>query len=433
MRRRVAVLSLLLVLSGCSGLGGGSSAPDGETAAQGYDSLGSVEGTVEIRTTGVNGDSTADDDTTTIHSIRRPREGMVRQEFLSPSRRAGDVTASNGSVTWVYNATTNEALRFTIENESAANTSLAPLVGRVFGNLSTSEEDTSVVAPLRPVARQSGDTRTGSATTGLFGVGTQRVNLTYLGTETVAERRTHGVRLTPTNESENGRSANETGSVVQNIQNVTYWFDAEYFHPLRTETVVRVGGNVTRSVRVYRNVTFNTDPDPETFQFDPPANATVRTGSAPRSFESVAAASDTVDLAVADPDPPEGFTLETVQVLSFSNRTTVSVRYSDGTGTLTIASQRPPFDGREGERVSLGPVNGTRVTSGELVAVAWRCGETKYVVSGRLSVETVESVARDAVAVCPGETDSDSTGGSRGSLGLEGPWSTTTPGFRSTG
>jgi outer membrane lipoprotein-sorting protein len=424
MRGRVVLFVLLVVLSGCMGLGGDeSSAPDGETAAQGYDSLESVEGTVEIRTV-VDSDPTTDNDTTTIHSVRRPGEGLVRQEFISPSGRAGDVTASNGSVTWIYNATTNEVLRFTIGNESAANTSLATLVERVFGNLSTSEEDAAIVAPLRPIARSSSDTQTGSATTGFFGGGTQRVNLTYLGTETIAERQTHRVRLTPTNASEDSTSTSDTGGIAQHIQNVTYWFDAEYFHPLRTETVVRIDGNVTRSVQAYRNVTFNTDPDPETFQFDPPANATVRSSPAPRSFDSVAAASETVDFAVADPDPPEGFAFETAQVLRSENRTTLSVRYSDGTDSFAVSSQRPPFDGREGERVSLGPVNGTRVTSGELVAVAWRCGDTEYVVSGRLPVETAESVAREAVAVCPDETASG---------GHSGPSSPATEGIFGSG
>lgn len=397
MRGRVALLVLLIVLSGCLGLGGdGSSVPDRATAEEGYASLESVEGTIEIRTDGRNNDSM------TVHSVMRPDQGMVRQEFLSPPEQAGDITVTNGSVTWVYNATRNDVTRFTLQNESAANSNQAALVERVFGNLSESEEDEIIVAPMRPIAPFDTDSEGGSTTAGVFGPGTQSVTLTYLGTETIAERRTHGVRMTPTNAS--GSDAPPTNGserdTAQYVENATYWFDAEYFYPLRAETTVRIDGEVTRTTQVYRNVTFNVEPEPGTFQFDPPANATVRSGPEPTSFDSVAAAAANVDFAVADADPPERFSFETAVLTRLGNRTTVAVRYTNGTDVLAVSSRRPASGGDGGERVSLGPVTGTRLTSGDLVVVTWQCGETGYAVSGQFPAETIEDVARQAATVC---------------------------------
>jgi outer membrane lipoprotein-sorting protein len=409
MRRCVALAVLVVVLSGCSGLGGdGSNVPDGETAAQGYDSLESVEGTIEFRTVGRETNTNS-----TVRTLRRPADGTFRQEFLSPPEQAGDVTVSNGSVTWIYNATGNEVTRLTVENESAIGTDQGTFVKRVFGNLSTTEEGSAIVAPLRPIPGSSGETRGESAMIGPFGSSTQPVNLTYLGTETIAERRTHGIRLTPINSSDDG-TAPANASAPRYVENTTYWFDAEYFYPLRTATTLRIDGAITRSVRVYRNVTFDVDIEPGTFRFDVPANATVRSGPTTVSFDSVAAAAENVSFAVADPDPPGEFDLETVDLTRFGNRTTVSVRYSDGTDFLTVSSQRPPFEGREGDPVSLGPVTGTRSTAGNVVAITWQCGGTRYAVSGRLPADAIEAVARDAAAVCSNDGVSGVTGRPRG-------------------
>ena len=393
MRRRIALFVLLVVLSGCLGVGGDdSSPPDADAAAQGYASLESVEGTVEIRTTG------AENDSVTVHIVRRPKERMVRQEFISPSNQAGDVTVSNGSVTWIYNTSLNEVTRFNI-NETASNTSQGSFIREVFSNLSTSEESSVVAAPLRPIAPVEGSAESGSVATGFFGSSSQPADLRYLGTETIAEREAHGVRITPANASESTTTP-ANGAAAQHVDNVTYWFDAEYFHPLRTETTVEVDGEVTRSTRVYRNITFNVDPKSETFQFEPPANATVRSGPEPETFDSAAAAAERVNFPVADTDPPDRFEFDTAVVTRFDNRTTVSVQYSDRTDDLVVGSRRPPFEERAGERVSLGSVTGTRLTSGNTVVVTWQCGETGYAVSGQLPADTIEDVARDAVTVC---------------------------------
>ncbi|MFB6228108.1 MAG: outer membrane lipoprotein carrier protein LolA [Halobacteriales archaeon] len=354
MRGRVALFVLLVVLAGCMGLGDDeSSIPDGEAAKQGYDSLKSVEGTIEIRTSAGENDSNV-----TVHSVIRPKQEMARQEFLSPPGQAGDITVTNGSVTWIYNATRNDVTRFTLDNDSAANSSQATFVERVFGNLSESEEDAVIVAPVRPIAPFDGDSRGGSTTTGLFGPETQSVTLTYLGTETIAGRETHGVRLTPTNASESDAPPTDgsEGNAAQHVENATYWFDAEYFHPLRTETMVRVDGEVTRTTQVYRNVSFNVNPDPATFQFDPPANATVRSGPEPATFDSAAAAAANVSFAAADADPPERFDFETAVLTRLGNRTTVAVQYTNGTDFLAISSRRPPFEGRDNVCCSLLPV-----------------------------------------------------------------------------
>jgi outer membrane lipoprotein-sorting protein len=408
MRGRVALFVLLAVLAGCMGLGDDeSSVPDGEMAEQGYESLVSVEGTIEIRTVG------AENDSVTVRSVRRPREGMVRQEFIAPPSRAGDVTVSNGSVTWIYNATTNEATRFTIENGSVPSTNQTTFLRGVFDNLSTSAEGSVIAAPLQPIAPADGDTEGGSTVTGFFGQDTRPVNLTYLGTETIAGREAHGVGLTPINETgDDDTPTDDSGErVTQHIENVTYWFDAEYFHPLRIETTVRVDGEITRSTRVYQNVSFNVDPDPGTFRFDPPANATVRSGPEPTTLNSTAAAAESVSFRVADGDPPERFEFETAVVTRLENRTTVTIQYADGTDILAVSSQRPPFEETEGERVSLGPVTGTRMMSGNAVVITWRCGETGYAVSGRLPPDTIETVARDAAAVCSNESVANIPGG----------------------
>lgn len=386
MRRRAALLFFVVFLSGCLGVGGGEpTVPDSETAVEGYDSLESLEATVQTLTTGERANTTA-------RIVRQVDERRIRQRYLSPEHRAGNVLVINESTTWIYNASKDEATRISTSGLGNRNNSYSDFLRRLFGNISTQEESRAVVAPPRPIEPVVGDPESNGSTIAGLGSG-QPVNVTYLGTETVAGRPTHQIGVRPVNQS--------AGGLAGDLRRLTYWIDAEYFFPLRTERTLVNDGSVTRNARVYRNVSFNVDPAPDTFRYDPPPNTTVRVQEPPARFESASAAAENVSFAVPEIDPPEGFDIDVARVFRRDNQTSVALPYSNRTDFLSVTARRPPSgDTGDGVEVSLGPVNATQVRSGDLTTVVWQCNGTEYVVSGELPADTIEATAREAVSVC---------------------------------
>jgi outer membrane lipoprotein-sorting protein len=388
---RVALLFVvLLAFAGCSALQpGDAGVPTGTEASEGYAALESVEGTVEYR------DQSAASASMSVRLLTRPKRGMTRQEVRGPPSLAGDVTVSNGSVTWLYDASENAVTRVSLDGLTLSNTGTSEFVRRVFSNLTGSGERSVVADPPLPVGPLSA--RGGSGTTTADLAGPTRLAVEYLGTKTVAGRRTHGVEIDPIDATD--------GSLGGYVENATYWFDAEYFYPLRTTTVIAIDGDRMRTTRLYRSVTFNAGVTAATFQYDPPPDATVRTPpeTRTRTFGSVAGAAANVDFDLPDPEVPSGFDLAEARVSRVENRTTVAARYTNATRELTVSVGHPSPDLRpEGESVPLGPVSATETSAFGDTVVRWACEGLGYTVRGNLSRPALREVARDVAASCSG-------------------------------
>lgn len=119
----------------------------------------------------------------------------------------------------------------------------------------------------------------------------EKYDLEYRGTDEVADRETHVLDVEPKNESvETGISvlvgdstyvfALETVDVESEAEfrvvEHTVWIDTEYNYPLKEEIVWEGadGVRVTMTER-FESVTFNSGLGDETFDFEPPDNATV--------------------------------------------------------------------------------------------------------------------------------------------------------------
>jgi outer membrane lipoprotein-sorting protein len=386
--RTVAITLFVLVLAGCAGLTADTAVPTGADATEGYAELTAVSGTVEYRF-----DSDGSTTNTTVRVERVPGESKVRQRVVAPPARAGQLTVSNGSVSWLYNDTTNTATRITLPKRANGSTlsSNRELVETVFGNLSEARENRTVAVSPLPMVPTSGAVPSAPASVDI-GVAT-RTNASYLGTETVAGRRAHGVTLRPVGEDRDG--------IGGHLRRATYWFDAEYFYPLRTETVIGVDGDVTRMTRAYQSVTFNAEVEPGTFTFDPPADATVETPAEPRTFDTVAGAAEQVEFDAPEPHPPAGFDLETARVAAVEGRTTLALRYANGSHTFSVSKRRPPLEGvSDGESVDLGATTATRSGFGDLTMFRWSCRGSGYTVSGDLPAERLRRLAEAVAGAC---------------------------------
>jgi outer membrane lipoprotein-sorting protein len=379
----------LVSLAGCGGLQPADDVPTGQDAVDGHAALEAIEGTVEYRYKSAETVSN-----TSVSVVKRPKQGMTRQEFLAPPRLAGDITVTNGSIYWIYDASKNVATRTALGTSGPVNTSDAVFTQRLFSNLTGSSSEPVVADPPLPVGPLS-VTADGPAATPVDLVGPSEFVIEYAGTETVADRRTHVIKLDPVNATNE-----EPGAYVKNA---TYWFDAEYFHPLKTTSVLTIGGERTRVTRLYRNVTFNPDIASTRFQFDPPPNATVETQSVPRpkTFDTAAGAAESVNFGVARPDVPPGYDLQTARVSRFRNRTTVSLQHGNGTHELSAVTRNPPLDtGPDGQTVSIGPVNATVTTLSEVTVYRWQCDGLGYTVRGNLPTDELREIARDAATTC---------------------------------
>lgn len=392
MRQRVALILLVSVaLAGCASLsGGGSDVPSGADAADGHAALESIEGTVEY-----THQSAGNTSTTTVRVVKRPSERMSWGRFRAPPRLAGDLSVTNGSVSWLYDASAERVTRLPLDDVNVSDTGNAAFARRVFGNLTDSGESAVVANPSLPVGPLDFGGGDPALTTADL-AGPTEFAITSLGTKTVAGRETHGVELEPV-------AGERDDGLGQYVVNSTYWFDAEYFHPLAVETVISIDGSVTRSTRTYRNVTFNPEIRPGRFQFEPPDDATVTTPprTSRTTYETVAGAAENVRFDVPAPDVPAAYDLSSATVSHRGNATTVALDYENATHELTVLTRAPPYPAvPDAESVSLGPVNATASSVLDSTVYRWACDGLGYSVRGELPRAELRPIARSVAAAC---------------------------------
>lgn len=347
------VLVALAVTSGCVGSVG--SLDSGLTADQisdhvqtKYEQIDSYEATVETRIDGPNTTRT-----TRSHVVAKPQLGFQYSEYLAPEDMAGDVVVTNATTTWSYDASENSARRF---DTSGITQSTQP----DYGELVEHYQD--------------------------------RYDVTVDGTTTVADRETYVVHLTPKNASQ------------QFTGEMTLWVDTERWFPVQQRSSYTIDNETTTVTTTYHDLRFNTGVSNATFDYTPPADATVETTTMPsvQRFDSRSAAVDNTSVAVPDPAVPDDFALEQVTVTEHSGMTSVRLQYTNDSATLSVSaahgadstSTTANTTDSDAETVQIGDATASYRRFGTTGILSWHCEDTGYGVSGDLSKADLTETAR---------------------------------------
>lgn len=311
------------------------------------DRMTSLDSLAATRTQSTSFEGGAQSSTTDIWV--RFSTGEYRTEVVAPESRAGNLVVGSTDTVWVYDARENVATKLDRDRDGSTNGTA------------------TVVTQLATAFDLTGYERVTHE-----GQGTYRVTL-------VPERES-GVDTT-----------------------VTAWLDAETYFPVTIEQSYALE-NRTVSVRThFENVTLNPAIPDERFAFDPPANATVETVDLPETetFDSLETMRESVDASVPDPAVPDGYSFEQGRLVDpgteAGRNTTVTLRYSNGTDSLTVSKIEATFPMSGGENVTVGDREGRLRSYGDATSVTWRCDGWTYSVSGTLDRAEILAVA-DSVA-----------------------------------
>ncbi len=381
------------------------SLPDGETAAERYRSVDTVSAVAVTVVENASGTTRR-----RAELVRRPGTGESWRRTVAPERDAGDLTVSNGSVTWLYDESEGNVTRIDATAYERADGTYADYLERLFeavsGEDDAADEGAVGVSPLPVVPATDRPAPVTNGTVGGFVV-------SYEGTATVDGRTAHVLDLTP-----RGEADGEFATLGQ-----TLYLDTEHLYPLRQRMSYRVGGNTTTYTVTYRNVSFGDDVAPDRFAFDPPANATVEELSLPDStrYDSVDALRANTTMSVPAPSLPDGFDVESARhtVSSERNYTGITLTYSNGSASVFVSTynRTAPFGDAtrpdDGEAVRLGDRNATYSEYGVAKRVAWTCeaaGSYRSVSTDALPRGALLDVARSV-----------GCGGDEGTAARDGP------------
>ncbi|MFC3476411.1 DUF4367 domain-containing protein [Halobacterium litoreum] len=370
-------VAALLVTSGCNAigtLGGGSGAdvPNEDVEAE-FAELETMEATqVSVSTFG--------------NTTNRTRSHLYaafgdpvrqRQRVLSPESRAGNLVIANETTTVIYDDAANNATLIPRTATSSVDRSAyyASIVAAARENGTVDPETGVSPLPVLP-ARQGSSVPTED-------IGGYRVE--YLGTDTIADRTAHGFRMTPT-----------TDAAL--TSNRTVWLDAEFYYPLKTHVRATLNDRTIEVESRVENVTFNADLPGGIFDFEPPENASVETlNVSAETYDTPEALREAVDIAVPDPDVPEGYAFVRGQHYP-GNASQVGLHYEGEDGaTLRVSKMAYVTNGTglsSGENVTVAGREGNYLTTGRTKLLTWSCEESQYsIAASDLSKEELLAVA----------------------------------------
>lgn len=236
---------------------------------------------------------------------------------------------------------------------------------------------------------------------------------TYVGTERVENRETHVVELTPPDDTALELSLDiQTGNTDYQfaleeasderwfVTRETLWIDTETAYPVKQEVewTDKEGDVVGSNIRTYHELTVGAEIDEdETFDFDPPEQATVVDPTVPETetYPSVDSAASAVEFTVPEPTIPSGYELEGAMVQTVDDDQGVMLTYTRGGQTITIHVSERTLRG-DADRIvdsNVGGVDGTLLTVDGRTSLAWDCGDLSYRVSGLPEVNALTSIA----------------------------------------
>jgi len=371
----VVALSVLVALSGCSGLSDEEpELPDGEEAVERLSDAGIYNVTQTVKTT-------VDNETTEsrLEQTLRPATG----ERYQVTRQGGNrtITITNNTTTWIYRPAGTEVTQIAggFEQQRQEAEQLRKLVD----SLQTDDDPDGTFAPIAPLFGTS-STDGGSSVTETNITG-ERLRAQYRGVETVSGRDAHVIRLESVADADTDISQ-------------TLYYDAEYFVRLRMEYEIHTGERRVEGRMTTERIEFSPDVDDSLFTFDPPDNVTVRTTRLDR-FDSYDDLERAADRAVPAPEMPAGFEFDSATLSEQS----LSLQYSDGTSTVVVSRSSRDTRGVDGERIEHQGRTYRYSDQYRSNLIYWQCGEHWYQVSGQL--ERTELLAIGASIECPAPTD----------------------------
>lgn len=368
----LAVLVATVLLAGCGFLAGdGPDLPDGETAAEQYEDLDAYRATFVTEFTVGN-----ETNRTEGEVVARPGTGQFYQEIYNSSRQDTAVVVSNGTVTWRYNESKNEATRLSIDGRSRFDyqrNQIRRLVNRAESN-DESGGPRLPIAPILPTAQTSEEGQTLDA---------GPVTVEYEGIETAAGRDAHVI------------SMNATGSAFEQ----TMYLDTEWFVQLRGKSTMMINGQRMETVYRLEDVEFNPNVGSEQFTFEPPDSATIVDGTGDTVdrtvYETRTDLVADVEIAVPKPTLPEEFELQRAEHTMGLGFESVSLQYTSDVAIIGVTKQNVTVDRTEddAETVEIGNRTGTYIRFGPQAVVSWDCAGNSYTVSGDSTRENLLSVA----------------------------------------
>lgn len=379
----VAGLLVLVGLSGCSGLSGdGPELPDGEEAVERFSSVG-VYNVTQITETTVDNETR----TTRIEQTLRPATGERYQVARQNGTRT--VSVSNNTTTWVYRPDREEVTRIIQDDERPQRVGTEQL--RALVDSLETEDPEGAIAPIAPLFGATSADEGGLLTETNFTDEPMRTQ--YQGVETVAGRETYVVQL------ESAPDANRTISQ-------TLYYDVEYFVPLRTEYELTTGDRQIEGEMNTQRTEFSPTVDDSVFEFDPPANATVRTTRLDR-FQSYDELERAAESRVPAPEPPERFEFDSGTLrFEFDSGTLtergLTLRYSDGASTVVVSRSSRNAQGVDSEQIEYEGRTYRYSNQYQRNVVSWQCGESRHTVAGNLERDRLLAVG--ASVECPAET-----------------------------
>lgn len=352
--------------------------PDGENISERVQSIEGVSATVENVV--VRGNET----NRTVRRIKsRPGTDVYRIRMVSGD--GPDLVVSNGSVRWRYDRAENTVTVTRLSGTSPRRFGQGLYIQQLFARLNRTEttpredETTPGVSPLPVVP--AGDGSDGSNVS---------YEVRYLGTRTIDGREAYGLEVAP--------EENRTEATFR--QRV--WVDTEQYFPLKYHVRTERDGERYNLTTTYTNVTFNPGFAPGTFEFEPPANATVeRDGRAQfGTYPSRAALQENTSVSVPDPAVPDGFEFLLGRAGVVNGTRAVLLQYTNETAMLRVAKANRSLvdDVGTAESVQVGGRNGTLRRRGPVRTLTVRCGDWYYIVSSNgASRDTILRVAESVV------------------------------------
>lgn len=227
----------------------------------------------------------------------------------------------------------------------------------------------------------------------------ESMEISYLGSGNVAERKVHELKFTPKEGAEN------VGFIPGDT---TISVDSETWYPLKMQIESEQFGTMRME---YREIEFNPDFPPDTFTFVPPEGAKEVEIEMPEMEElTLEEAREKAPFSLLEPTSlPEGFEFEAAQLFEMLDNEEMSgasliLNYTNGIGQLTIAEFYSPeghpsmsdmaASGMEGEKVTVRGQEGYLMEAGMgMRGVMWLEDELQISIFGSLSKEEILNVA----------------------------------------
>lgn len=302
-----------------------------------------------------------------------PGTAKRRVELQRSSADRYDLRVSNESVLWLHERDEDRVLAIPLSGPSRPTVTADRIEHLLVRANLTEGEGTGnrpAVEPLPVVPQERVESTRGAAT--------YAVN--YTGNETVGDRETYVIRVTPRAES--------GGTYRQTI-----WIDTEVLYPLKRQTTWHDEGVRTELTTTYTDVSFESAVESGTFRPEIGPNTTVETADTPETttFRRRSALSESTSLRVPNPELPPSYEL------TYATRTTggisgVGLRYVNQTSEVTVSKYN--FTYRLDEPDDRARVDGRSATIsyGQTTSVSWNCDSYRYTVQGN-GVRTAQLVS----------------------------------------